>query len=92
MKTSGYVIVVTAHYSDESSLDLETYECEDIDEVTSKLAVYKLKYKQVLSKEVFKDDYIKINIRALEIITSIPKLVSSFELINSSGWSGWSFI
>lgn len=92
MKTSGYLIVVTAHYSDDSSLDLETHECKDIAEVTSKLSAYKLEYKQILSKEVFKDDFIKISIRAFEIIASIPKLVSSFELINSSGWSGWSVI
>ena len=50
MKTSGYLIVVTAHYSDDSSLDLETRECKDMAEVTGALATCRLKYESALSK------------------------------------------
>jgi hypothetical protein len=92
MNASVYLIVVTAHYSDDSSLDLEMYECKDIAEVTSELAACKLEYKSALSKDLFKDDFIKINIRVFELSMLIPKLVSSFELNSSSGWFGWSSI
>ena len=37
MKTSGYFVIVTAHYSDDLSLDLETHECKDMAEATSEL-------------------------------------------------------
>lgn len=45
MHTSGYLVIVTAHYSDESSLDLEMYECKDIYETNNKLEACELKYK-----------------------------------------------
>lgn len=92
MKTYGYIVIVTAHYSDDSSLDLETYECENISEVSCKLTTCKLEYKSALSNERFKDDFIKILIRVFELNKYIPQLVSSFELNNSSGWHGWSRI
>lgn len=92
MHTSGYLVIVTAHYSDESSLDLEMYECKDIYETNNKLEACELKYKSALSKELFKNDFIKINVRVFELNIYIPKLVSSFELKSSAGWSGWSNI
>lgn len=92
MKTSGYLIVVTAHYRDNSYLDLETHECKDIAEVTGALERCKLEYKSALSKDTFKDESIEINIRVFELNAYfIPKLVSSFELDNGVR-SGWSFI
>lgn len=91
MKTSGYFIVVTAHYSDDSSLDLETRECKDTAEVTSELAACKLEYESALSKDSFKDESIIIDIRVFELIMSIPKLIASFEL-EGGAWCGWSFI
>jgi hypothetical protein len=92
MKTSGYLIVVTAHYSDESSLDLEKRECKDIAEVTSELTACKLEYESALSKELFKDESIEINIRVFELNKMfIPKLISSFGLENGA-WGGWSLI
>jgi len=92
MKTSGYLIVVTAHYRDDSSLDLETRECKDKADVTGKLAICKLEYESALSKELFKDDFIEISIRAFELNTYfIPKLVSSFSL-EGGAWGGWSII
>ena len=91
MKTSGYLIVVTAHYSDDSFLDLETRECKDTAEAISELATCRLEYESALSKDSFKDESIIIDIRVFELIMSIPKLVSSFELENSV-WCGWSFI
>lgn len=91
MKTSGYLVVVTAHYSDDSSLDLETRECKDMFEVTSELATCKLEYESALSKDSFKDESIIIDIRAFELIMSIPKLIASFEL-EDGGWGGWSII
>ena len=94
MKTFGYLIVVTAHYSDDSSLDLEMYKCKSISEAINKLEAYKLEYKSALSKELFKDDFvnIKIDVRVFELNACIPKLVSSFELNSNSGWCGWSII
>lgn len=94
MYTSGYLVIITAHYSDDSSLDLETYDCKDIYEANNKLEACKLEYKSALSKELFKDDFIKISVRVFElnIYIYIPKLVSSFELKSSAGWSGWSNI
>lgn len=92
MKSSGYLIVVTAHYSDESSLDLETRECKDIAEATSELAACKLEYESAISKDTFKDDSIEINIRVFELNALIPKLVSSFDLDSSGGRCGMSYI
>lgn len=91
MKSSGYLVVVTAHYIDDSSLDLETRECKDMAEVTSELASYKLEYESALSKDPFKDESIDINIRVFELNMFIPKLVASFELENGA-WGGWSYI
>lgn len=91
MKSSGYLIVVTAHYSDDSSLDLETRECKDMAEVTSELAACRLEYESALSKDSFKDESIIIDIRVFELIMSIPKLIASFEL-EDGAWCGWSFI
>ena len=50
MKTSGYLIVVTAHYIDSSYLDLETRECKNMADVTSELATCRLEYESALSK------------------------------------------
>ena len=91
MKTSGYLVIATAHYSDDSSLDLETHECKDMAEATSKLVACRLKYESALSKDSFKDESITIDIRVFELIMSIPKLVSSFEL-DDGAWCGWSLI
>lgn len=63
MKSSGYLIIVTAHYIDDSFLDLETRECKDIAEVTSELAACRLEYESALSKDTFKDESIKIDVR-----------------------------
>lgn len=91
MKASGYLIVVTAHYSDDSFLDLETRECKDMAEAISELATCRLEYESALSKDSFKDESIIIDIRVFELIMSIPKLVSSFEL-DDGAWCGWSLI
>lgn len=92
MKTSGYFIVVTAHYSDDSFLDLETRECKDIAEVIGALERCKLEYKSALSKDTFKGESIIINIRVFELNKMfIPKLISSFGLENGA-WGGWSLI
>lgn len=80
MKTSGYLIIVTAHYSDDSSLDLETRECKDMAEASSELASCKLEYESALSKDLLKDDFVIIDVRVFECNILIPKLVSSFEL------------
>lgn len=92
MKTSGYLVVVTAHYSDDSSLDIETRECKDIADAIGELTMCKLEYQSALSKELSKDDSIEISVRVFELSKHIPRLVSSFELHNSSDWFGWSEI
>ena len=92
MKTSRYLIVVTAHYCDESSLNLETRECKDIADAIDELAMCKLEYQSALSKELPKDDFTEIKVRAFELNKHIPRLISSFELNDRSNWFGWSEI
>ncbi len=92
MKTYGYLVVVTAHYCNGSTLELETRECKDIADAISKLEVCKLEYQSALSKEISRDDFTEINVRVFELNKYIPRLVSSFELTDRSNWFGWSEI
>lgn len=92
MNMYGYIVVVTAHYCDGSTLDLETHECKDIADAIGNLEVSKLEYQSALSKEIPRDDFTELTVRVFELNKYIPRLVSSFELTDRSNWFGWSEI
>jgi hypothetical protein len=91
-----YLILVTASYSDDSTLELKRSKCNSREETITLINTIKSDYANVISEDFFKDEDITLFLRVYELNEyNIPKLVESSELTRSNNvpsvWTGWSF-
>lgn len=90
-----YLILVTASYSDDSTLELKRSKCNSKEEAITLINTVKNDYAKAISEDFFKDEDITLFLRVYELNEyNIPKLIESSELTRSnivqSVWVGWS--
>lgn len=90
-----YLILVTASYSDDSTLELKRSKCNSREETITLINTIKSDYANVISEDFFKDEDITLFLRVYELNEyNIPKLIESSSLTRSnivqSVWVGWS--
>lgn len=91
MKEFGYIAVITANYNGGSTLELERYECDSLDQVINRITYNRSHYATVIKDHISADDGIKIVIRVFKLNNyGIPRLVFLEESNVSGNWSGWS--
>ena len=93
MKEFGYIAVITANYNDGSTLELERYECDSLDQVINRITYNRSHYTAVIQDHISAYDGIKIVIKVFKLNNyGIPRLVFLEECGVSGTWSGWSEI
>lgn len=90
-----YLILVTASYSDDSTLEFKRSKCNSREETITLINTIKSDYANVISEDFFKNEDITLFLRVYELNEyNIPKLVESSELTRSNSvqsvWVGWS--
>lgn len=91
MKEFGYIAVITANYNDGSTLELERYECDSLDQVINRITYNRSHYATVIKDHISAADGIRIVIRVFKLNNyGIPRLVFLEESNVSGTWSGWS--
>ena len=92
-----FLILVTASYSDDSTLELKRSKCSNSrEDIITLINTIKRDYAKAISEDFFKDEDITLFLRVYELNDyNIPKLVESSSLIKNNSvpsvWTGWSF-
>lgn len=91
MKEFGYIAVIYANYNDGSTLELERYECDSLDQVINRITYIRSHYAAIMKDHISADDGIRIVIRVFKLNNyGIPRLVFLEECDVSGTLSCWS--
>lgn len=91
MREFGYIAVISANYNDGSTLELDRYECDSLDQVINRITYSRSHYDAIMKDHISADDGISIAIRVFKLNNyGIPRLVFLKECNVSGAWSGWS--
>lgn len=90
-----HLILVTAIYSDDFTIELKRCKCNSREETITLINTIKRDYVKAISEDFFKDEDITLFLRVFELNEyNIPKLIESSSLTRSnvvqSVWVGWS--
>lgn len=90
MNEFGYIAVITANYNDGSTLELERYECDSLDQVINRITYNRSHYATAIKDHISADDWIGIVVRVFKLNSyGIPRLVFLEECSADGIWSDW---